>query len=338
MKRVLSLGLLASVAACPLFAADIDLSPTITEGTALTSSEFENEYSDFISLFYDRIDYDRRYGVAPFCGATILNPTHLLTAAHCLYENGNLATSDRLLFMSAARAEKKSDFPLNVTDRIMVKNYYVHENYQDGEAALWKNDIAILELESALNIDSINDVVTPIADQTSYQNSANTFIAIGHGDQATATASGDQILGAEIIYRTDAQCQSYTPGLTSNQRCFDGQDMGALKKGVCQGDSGGPIYWNDAGVMKQVGIASFGPTPCGYDGAPLVVVTTEVSDYSAWISDVLNGNKGATFTATDAARNAKLGIGSSTSSSGGGGLPLWSLFSLFGLAILRKRR
>lgn len=363
MQKVLLTGVLASAISCSLYATELDLSATITSGQNVTTSEFNSEYSDFINLFYDKINYNGTFGATnPYCGATILNATHVLTAAHCFHnDDGTLDTENRLLFTSVARAKQKSDFPYSVDERIMVKSFYIHENYQHGAVTKWRNDIAILELESALDIDAVNDVVTPIADQTTYQNSANTFVAIGHGNQAAGIPSDGNLKYAELDYMTDAECQAADSGLTAEQMCLDGQRMGLLKKGVCQGDSGGPIYWNDGGVMKQVGIVSFAPTACGHPNASFVVGATELSDYAAWVADVLDG-KAPTFTATDSARYAKLNVSDddgnggnggggsnpgtpggepsapAASSSSGGTMSFWSLISLFALALFRRKQ
>ena len=70
---------------------DAGVTPYIVNGSNASVSDFPS----MASLFIDRIDYDGVYSTGAYCGATILDPTHILTAAHCIYgnEEGQLFTT-----------------------------------------------------------------------------------------------------------------------------------------------------------------------------------------------------------------------------------------------------
>ena len=80
-----------------------------------------------------------------FCGASIIHPKFLLTAAHCL--DGK----NRLPYINAVAGKldlKGSDG--NREQIRTVSRLITHENY---DASTWDNDIALLKLNKPLNFD-----------------------------------------------------------------------------------------------------------------------------------------------------------------------------------------
>ncbi|MCW8333413.1 S1 family peptidase [Vibrio paucivorans] len=318
------------IAACSVSAPSIaaDISPYIVNGSSASVAT----YPSFASLVYDRIDYDGVYSVAPYCGATILDAQHVLTAAHCIFDGeGNLSEETVLFTAIVPQLQDESDYPDGNIQRIMASEFYYHPSYSDSSNDLWANDIAIIKLSSAMNIDTVNDVVNRPSNET-YQNAANTFHAVGHGNTRTNVDTSTELLYTTLTYVSTASCQS-DYSVTDNQLCFSGDFsiFSGLDNSTCQGDSGGPVYWNNSGEWVQVGITSFGPTTCGNGttNADVTSVFTEIYDYQSWIDSVLAGNETANYVATDAKRNSYLGTsGTSTSSSGGGSIGWLTLILL----------
>lgn len=334
----LAVSLLAAMLPISGGALATEVSPYIVNGSTASVTEFPS----IATLFYDRIDYDGIYGTASYCGGTLLDAQHILTAAHCLYDgNGNL-DENYLLFTSVVpQLENEGDFPNGNIQRVMGEEYYVHPNYSDSSDDLWANDIAIIKLASSLNINATSDAIQRPADETYRGN--NTFKALGHGRTTDTTNPVGPLLETTLTYETNATCASSYSGIPDTNICFSGAFNGGtgLSNSTCQGDSGGPVYWQ-RGVNDwvQVGITSFGPTNCG-TGA-ITSVFTEIYDYRTWIDSVVAGSQAASFTATDTKRNTYLnattdtGNSSSSSSDGGGSLPLWALVGL-GLLFTRRR-
>lgn len=302
------------------------------------------EFSDFASLFYDRINYDGVYGTSSYCGATMLTPQYIMTAAHCIFDGNGSADVNKMLFLSVVpQLQNESDFPNGNIQRVMGSEYYYRSDYTDSSSDLWANDIAIIKLESALNVDAVNDVVKRPSSE-SYRGN-NTFEAIGHGNTSTGFDGSDSLLKTDLTYVDTATCQSGTgySAVTNKQICFTGSynNANGLYNSTCSGDSGGPVYWDNAGTWYQVGITSFGPSTCGTQAAVSGVtsVFTEIYDYQTWINDVLAGSETANYVATDAKRTAYLSSISTTSSgdSGGGSLGWIGLLGLSFLAYFRKR-
>ncbi|MEH0673833.1 serine protease [Vibrio scophthalmi] len=312
--------LLGVTLATPLYAADI--TPYIVNGSDISATK----YPSFVSLFYDRIDYDGAYSTSPYCGATLLSSQYVLTAAHCIYGD-----SDSQRFTSVVpQLQHESDFPDNVMDRVMVNEYYYPDSYNDDTLA---NDIAILKLATPITIVSDYTDRATVSDELTYRNVSEQFFAIGHGNTETGVDDSESLQETQLAYVANEDCNVYTGVDTSDNLCMTGATTVVYDNATCQGDSGGPLFWN----TKQVGITSFGPAAgCGFTGIEPNSVFTEVSHHADWIDSVLNGNESPKVTITDEARNSALGISTTTSSSGGGGS--LGLFSLLALVLFGKRR
>ncbi|MEZ8878158.1 trypsin-like serine protease [Vibrio lentus] len=309
---------------------DASVTPYIVNGSDASVTEFPS----MASLFIDRIDYDGVYSTGPYCGATILDPTHILTAAHCIYgnEEGQLFTT------VVPQIEDTSQFPNNIVQKARVSEVYYRSDYSNSLSDLLRNDVAILKLESALNIDSINDVVKRPSN-TNYRIGVNDFVAVGHGDTRSGFDGTTLLQKADLNYVDKATCASaFTDGsaLTDNQICFVGDRAASgLYGGTCQGDSGGPVYWKDGADYRQVGITSFGPDTCG-GSATVTSVFTEIHDYEAWIDSVIAGTETAKFVSTDAKRTAYVNARASSGSSSGGSVSFGLLGMLMLFAGVRK--
>ena len=293
---------------------DVGVTPYIVNGSDATVAEFPS----MASLFIDRIDYDGTYSTGPYCGATILDPTHILTAAHCIYGDENA----QLFTVVVPQLEDTSQFPNNIVQKARVSEVYYRSDYSNALSDLLRNDVAILKLESALNIDSVNDVVKRPSN-TNYRIGVNDFVAVGHGDTRSGFDGTTLLQKASLNYVDNATCATaFIDGsaLTDNQICFNGDYsiFTGLFNGTCQGDSGGPVYWQDGSTYRQVGITSFGPDTCG-GSSTVTSVFTEILDYEAWIDSVIAGTETAKFVSTDAKRTAYAGTSTSTGSGGSGG-------------------
>lgn len=312
-------------------ASNADVTPYIVNGSYALVTDFPS----MASLFTDRIDYDGVYSTGPYCGATILDPTHVLTAAHCIYGDENA----QLFTVVVPQLQDTSQFPNGSIQNVRVSEVFYRSDYSNSLNDLLRNDVAILKLESALNIDSVNDVVKRPSDDT-YRIVSNEFVAVGHGDTSSGYDSTTLLQKAALNYVDNTTCaMAFTDGsaLTDNQICFNGDysTFTGLYNGTCQGDSGGPVYWKDGVDYRQVGITSFGPDTCG--GNPSVTsVFTEIYDYKDWIDSVIAGNETPKFVATDAKRTAYINARTSSGSGSGGSVSFGLLGMLMLIAGVRK--
>ncbi|PJC87252.1 serine protease [Vibrio sp. HA2012] len=329
MKLVLSCCLSFPFLITSFQAFSTDVSTYIVNGEVTTTTEFDT----FVSLYYND---GTSSGI--YCGGTIIDDTHVLTAAHCV-------RAGYMDYTSIVQVDDESSSTLSNAEKYTVASYYYRGDYVNSDSQLWPNDIAIIELVSGINTSAST---SPVATQTDYQSSSEIFTAVGHGNTSTGVDDEETLLKTNLIYVSTSDCQTALgSAITSNHLCFDGeQDGTTYKDATCQGDSGGPVYWNDNGDYKQVGIVSFGPSTCGLASSDVVTVTTEISDYTDWIEGVINNSPSSldvvTYKCTISGSSvscAQYSSSSSSSSSGGGGsIPLFSSLCLLIAALVRKHR
>lgn len=328
-------------------AAEVEVAPMIVNGTDASILDFPS----FVSLFIDSIDYDQRYSNT-YCGGTLLDSWHVMTAAHCL-ASLNSYNEGAVLFTSVAVGLENTNNLVNA-ERHRIQAVFFHPDFENNITKLLPNDIAILRLETSTGSGSAVKRATKL-EESVYQSSFANFVTIGHGDVQPGVAGTNILQRVDLFWISNAICadnfENYN--LTPNQICFSGEEAKGLKAGTCQGDSGGPIYWVDNGDFKQVGITSFGPKPCGSIYSRVTAAYTEVADYESWISSVLSGELDDKPTAESSkeardayfASNGRVIFQGGTVSSegsgggGGGGIWAWSIsLSLLGIAWLRRRR
>ncbi|TFH89712.1 S1 family peptidase [Vibrio ouci] len=299
-----------------------EVNPYIVNGTDISAST----HPSFVSLFYDRIDYDGVYGQGPYCGGTLLSANYILTAAHCIYGDSNYQ-----LFTSVVpQLQNESDFPNSVLQRVMVSEYYYPSTYNNSTLY---DDIAILKLASPITAVNTYVDLADNSERSTYRQTSEVFYAVGHGNTQSNVDSTEELQRTQLKWVDNTTCNSIYTTDTSENLCMDGAATVTYDNGTCQGDSGGPLYWNG----KQVGITSFGPETCGDPAVAANSVFTEVAltKHSDWINSVLNGNETPKVTVSDSQRNATL----NPSSGGGGGGSLGVLvLSALGLLGWRRKR
>ncbi|MDC5851854.1 trypsin-like serine protease [Vibrio europaeus] len=317
MRKILVV--LSCLWAANAFSADV--TPYIVNGTDISATT----HPSFVSLFYDRIDYDGRYGSGPYCGGTLLNSQHVLTAAHCIYSS----TGYQLFTSVVPQLQNETDFPNSVLQRVMVSEIYSPSNYNDSTLA---NDIAILKLASPITAVTSYATLGTTGDEGTYRQTSpvQVFYAVGHGNTQTNIDASNSLQRTQLQYVPNASCNGVYNVDTSANLCMTGAATVVYDNATCQGDSGGPLYWDNSGSFVQVGITSFGPQTCGKPSITPNSIFTEVSDHQAWINSVLSGGETPKVQVTEASRNSFLNPSSGGGSGGSLGLALLTLLGFVG--------
>ncbi|XP_076544924.1 uncharacterized protein LOC117601744 isoform X1 [Osmia lignaria lignaria] len=208
-----------------------------------------------------------------WCGAVVLSPLHVLTAAHCLqgYNKGTY-------FVRAGDYNTEIDEGTEVEANI--EDYYIHEDFRKGHRM--NNDIAVVLLKGR-GI-PLGKNIMPIclpSENTEYPPGLNCTIS-GFGSIETGKSAHSKDLRYGWVPLLDQSvCRAehiYGVGAISDGMVC----AGYLEEGIdtCDGDSGGPLACYHNGAFTLYGITSWGQH-CGKANKPGVYV--RVSHYRRWI-------------------------------------------------------
>jgi len=194
-----------------------NISPKIVGGVEVNP---QFKYPWMTGLFYGGTSANRQ-----FCGATVIDSTHIMTAAHC-----TLGTPKDDVKAQVHRHDI-SKTPSSENGQVRdVIHMIVHPHY-DTE---WvNNDIAIWTLDSPLTS------VTPVTLDTTgnYASSGTTVRTMGWGTTTEGGNPSTKLLQVDLKVISNTQCQfdySFNANITGQMLCA-GTSTGG--KDSCQGDS-----------------------------------------------------------------------------------------------------
>jgi secreted trypsin-like serine protease len=214
------------------------------------------------------------------CGAVVVAPRAVMTAAHCVTADGSVRPRRRALDIVAGRLRLRSAG----SARVHVVSVRVHPGYDPGTLS---DDLALLELarpvSGAARLDDGAD-----------EGAGGTATALGWGS-TTASADGtypDALHQTVIDVEADSSCaDAYGDGYDAASMLCAGMPKGGHD--TCQGDSGGPLVAQEASGPVVIGFTSFGGA-CGDASAPGAYVRASVA--AAWLAN--GGETSSVRTAT----------------------------------------
>ena len=112
------------------------------------------------------------------CSGAILDPNHVITAAHCMKINGREVKSNELTIIFGASDLKDSRNPEKAVQTLKMIGYEIHPQY--AESAYY--DVSIIRVKTI----SFSDDVFPICLPSEYSSDRNNLekqqgIALGYG-------------------------------------------------------------------------------------------------------------------------------------------------------------
>lgn len=214
------------------------------------------------------------------CGATLIAPQWVVTAAHCIAREDFRKPEDYSFMLG----------DLNRYDRSGKEQYargakiFKHPNYSYKD-----NDIALIKLKHPVELN--RDVTpaclprnTPRPDTTCYISGWGKTDPIGQAVYDLQHASLKIISNQECC---KTNCDRRTPVITDKMMCA--ANRGKITSG-CHGDSGGPLVCQRYdGRWELQGVVSWGSGQC--DASHKSTVFTRVTEYQQWMNEIMKNNQ-----------------------------------------------
>ncbi|XP_054158936.1 transmembrane protease serine 9-like [Oppia nitens] len=227
-----------------------------------------------------------------FCGASLIDRRHVVTAAHCMaLLFGGQHQPDKLVVRLGAHNMDAND----TNDEPEARDYEVDAivSHNEFSVSTKVNDIAILRLKSPVVFGmAVRPICLPDPTTTGDVSYANeTAVLAGWGKTSETGPDSRVLLEVDVRVWNNTDCNESlgdVSRITDTMVCAGIKDGG---KDTCQGDSGGPLMHKrqSDGKWQLIGVVSWG-RGCGQANSP--GVNTRITRYIDWISKHTNeGNE-----------------------------------------------
>jgi secreted trypsin-like serine protease len=212
------------------------------------------------------------------CAGSLVAARYMVTAAHCMSNQGNPPQHIDVTLGSSDVAGKAPNF--------IAVSYLVNPNYTGDPGG--GSDVALLKLDKAADFDQVR-LLRP-ADTAMWQ-PGTTATVIGWGKQEDDQPVSDQLLEVQVPVFSDAACDADFQAASAPAGFFKPLTMvcagGKEGRDSCQGDSGGPMLVPDGARFAIAGVVSFGAVLSNGDGCanglPGIYTRIAADPLNGWI-------------------------------------------------------
>lgn len=243
----------------------------IVNGTQVSEPEFASKWPFVVAIVAAGADtqYDGQ-----FCGGSLVDDQHVVTAAHCLtFEPGLVSAASGVRVVAKTRALSQSALGSGETGARAVSEIFLHPDFAENDGEGFRSDVAVLRLAQPI-AGAATVPLVQAGEGALWRDGAGGVdaYAAGWGDTDPRDERNPELKFPSLLRQTtvplqsDARCASTVGGGygTAFERATNLcggtlRSRAGLGTDSCQGDSGGPLTVAAGdGTWRLVGITSWG--------------------------------------------------------------------------------
>jgi Trypsin len=218
------------------------------------------------------------------CSGSVLDATHVLTAAHCLYDDNGALTQPSALSVEAGISNFVAPTANDAEQDRAVSSFRVHPGFRyTGSGG--PDDVAVLTLASPLDLSgpAVQAIALPTSPST-FPSGAAVAIA-GFGVQQPPNGDTGELVSMSATVDEQGECGDFTQSALLESDNAVVLCATSPVSAVCNGDSGGGLV-TTGGTPVLVGVVTAGPLGCpvgtpglfAYVGAPEILSFIQGND------------------------------------------------------------